>query len=145
MGSGQFEIALKGHEFTRAVKTAKQTWALAPEGVFEITPSSLYAPGFRLPEEMQKRLRVETNGDILVRNREAKWGSGPPFSSICIVTQNPGTVPSFVWEWSWLRWQRSPAFALLPKRRQEEVPMRQRRRAQAEALILRNSEGLKSQ
>src|ERR1700683_4094621 len=59
----------------------------------------LYTPGIRLWEEMQKGLRAETNGDILVRNREAKWRSGPPFPCVCIVTQNPGTLPSFVWEW----------------------------------------------
>jgi hypothetical protein len=28
----QFDAVLKGHEFTRAVKAAKQTWASAPEG-----------------------------------------------------------------------------------------------------------------
>jgi hypothetical protein len=68
----------------------------------------LYAPGFRLLEEMQKGLRAETNGDILVRNREAKWRSRPPFPSICTMiknrtinkTQKPGAQPSLVWGWS---------------------------------------------
>jgi predicted metal-binding protein len=32
--AGQIGTVLKGHEFTRAVKSAKQTWALAPEGRF---------------------------------------------------------------------------------------------------------------
>jgi hypothetical protein len=31
---GQFQTVLKGHEFTRAVKSAKRTRALAPEGWF---------------------------------------------------------------------------------------------------------------
>jgi len=58
----------------------------------------LYAPGLRLWEEMQKALRAAANGDILVRNREAKWRAAPPFPLFCTSSQNPGALPSFVWE-----------------------------------------------
>jgi hypothetical protein len=58
----------------------------------------LYAPSLRLLEKMQKALRAAANGDILVRNREAKWRSGPPFPCVCTTTKNSGALPSSVWE-----------------------------------------------
>ena len=59
--------------------------------------NGLFAASFRLLLEMQRRLRTAANGDILIRNREAKWRSGPPLPCIGHMTKDPGAQPSFVW------------------------------------------------